>query len=143
MRIIILASSALMLAACNPSNGRDAEGVRDPEIATANRIEPDDIVTFPKGPVVCRTERALRAAFIDTLAGNEPELGTRFEGDAQCITLDPASRYKVVGTDQLGHEMPEAVILRVVEDKAAAGGQEMFVLVLDRSFVRVEARPDR
>jgi len=143
VRIIVLASSALMLAACDPSNGRDAEGLRDPEIATARQIEPDSIVTFPKGPVVCLTEGALRAAFIDTLAGNEPELGARFEGDAECITVDPTSRYKVVGTDQLGQEMPQAAILKVVDERAAAEAEEMFVLVLDSSFVRVVERPDR
>jgi hypothetical protein len=103
-----------------------------PVRATASRITPEAIVTFPKGMVTCVSSESLGDVIALTAAGKTTKLASHFHGNnADCVVLDAKRHYKIIDIHPGTKDFPDAAILEIVGVNVNATSKGAFGLVPD------------
>jgi len=130
--------------AASPVSAAQSDPTPKAEAISDNRIKPETIVTFPKGEAACLTKEALQQ-FIELAGDNKATKANALfdpSGDGPlCIMLPPTKRYKVIDAEYNAPDMPDAGVLEVVGEKVKASESGAFVLVVDKSMVKIVKAP--
>jgi hypothetical protein len=105
-------------------------------------LKPEQVVSFPHSVPACLTEQEVHDYYLLTLAGKATKARALFgwqedEGASHCMRLSPDQHFRVIDVHQDDATQPDTLVLEIVEESVTAADRGIFVIIPDKSLVRI------
>lgn len=81
-------------------------------------FKPEDSVRFPKGGIACLSQDGLHDLLLYSLRGERTKAASMMIGSgdpqAECVSLEPARRYKIISAEFNDAEHPDIGLIEIV-----------------------------
>jgi hypothetical protein len=146
----LLAVCAVPLAMAAIANGGGplpARAAASPALAATapapgDWLKPEQVVSFPHSIPACLTEQEVHDYYLLTLEGKATKARALFgwqedEGASHCMRLSPSQHFRVIDVHQDDATQPDTLVLEIVEESVTAADRGIFVIIPDKSLVRI------